>query len=171
MRWAFWLVMAALIVVARPARADDDAATAKPSYRVVVDRVDHEPASITGTRMRVYVSALQLTGGRLDLSDVKLKAVFGTSPIDAPYAMGTYAASGGSTAIVFVVQSTLDYAEVLPVIGETLDQSVLATLDDNTQVAVLPYGDAVGAGKLQSAKAASSRIKQLTNDGSSGDPA
>jgi hypothetical protein len=164
-------VTAALLVVARPARADDEAAT-KPSYRVVVDRVEHEPASIGGTRLRVFVSALTLNGGRLDLSEPKsIKTLVGSSALDAPFALGTYAAAGGSTAIVVVVQATLDYAEVLPVITETLDQSVLATLDDATQVAVLPYGDAVGAGKLQPAKAASARVKQLTHDGSSGDPA
>lgn len=171
MRWAIWLVTAALLVVARPARAEDDA-SAKPSYRVVVDRVDHEPASVGGTRLRVYVSARTLTGGRIDLSEPKaVKTMLGSSTLDAPFAMGTYAASGGATAIVVVMQSTLDYAEVLPVIAETFDTNILATLDDNAQVAVLPYGDAVGAGKLQSAKAASGRVKQLTNDGSSGDPA
>jgi hypothetical protein len=171
MRWAIWLVTAALLVVARPVRAEDDA-SAKPSYRVVVDRVDHEPASVGGTRLRVYVSARTLNGGRLDLSEPKsVKTVVGSSALDAPFAMGTYAASGGATAIVVVVQSTLDYAEVLPVIAETLDANILASLDDNAQVAVLPYGDAVGAGKLQSAKAASGRVKQLANDGSSGDPA
>ncbi|MDX2087330.1 MAG: FHA domain-containing protein [Kofleriaceae bacterium] len=163
--------MAALLVVARPVRADDEA-NAKPSYRVVVDRVDHEPASVGGTRLRVYFSARTLNGGRLDLSEPKsVKTVLGSSPLDAPYAMGTFAASGGAAAIVVVVQSTLDYAEVLPVIAESFDTNILAVLDDNTQVAVLAYGDAVGGGKLQSAKAASSRVKQLSNDGSSGDPA
>jgi hypothetical protein len=169
MKWALWLVTAALCVVARPARAEDDGQ--RPSYRVVVDRVDHEPAVIGGTRLRVYVSALTLNGGRLALDPKSIKTYAGTSALDAPVAIGTYGAAGGATAIVVVVQATLDYAEVLPVIVETLDTGVLSTLDDDTQVAVLAYGDAVGAGKLRTPKAASAALKQLANDGSAGEPA
>ena len=154
------------------AYADDDA-PAKPSYHVVVDRVDHEPASITGTRLQIEFSALTLQGQLIDLTDPKvIKTYLGNSELKQPFALGTFAGTKDKVAIVIVVQSTIDYTEVLPVIVETLDTSLLAALDDNTtQVAILPYGESIGNGKLTSLKAARTRATALTNDGTTGDPA
>lgn len=172
MRLAWWLTAAALLVVAHPARADEEEPT-KLSYRVVVDGVNHEPASITGTRLMVLLSALTIQGQRLDLTDPKsIKTYLGSSEVKAPYSLGTFGNTDGAMALVVVVQATLDYQDVLPVIAETLDATLLGTLDEKTtQIAVLPYGEAIGTGKLTPLKAARTKVTQLAHDGTAGDPA
>ncbi|HEX3479501.1 MAG TPA: FHA domain-containing protein [Kofleriaceae bacterium] len=150
------------------ARADD---AAPPTYRAVVDRADLEPASIGGTRLTVELSALDLYGKLLDLSDPKsIRLMVGGSKLDAPYARGAYGATSSETAIVFVIQANLAYAEALPTIATALDD-VLTKLPDRTQAAIMAYGDATEAGKLGSLKAARSRLTQLAQDGSASEPA
>jgi hypothetical protein len=163
------VAMLGVLLALRAAHADD----AKPSYRVVVDRVDHEPASVGGTRLEITMSALTLQGQLIDLTDPKtIKTFLGSRELKAPYALGTFAGTKDAIAMVVVVQSTIEYAEVLPVIAETLDGSLLAKLDDSTtQVAILAYGEAIGAGKLGSMKSARSKATSLTNDATTGDPA
>ena len=171
MRLAWWLTAAALLVLAHPARADEEEPT-KLSYRVVVDGVEQEPASIGGTRMMIQLSALTIQGQRLDLTDPKsIKTFLGSSELKAPYSLGTFGATRGALAIVIVVQATLDYQEVLPVIVETLDATLLGALDEKTQVAVLPYGEAIGTGKLTPLKTARGKLKGVSQDGHAGDPA
>jgi hypothetical protein len=153
----------------RSARADD---AAPPTYRAVVDRADLEPASVGGTRLTVELSALDLYGKLLDLSDPRsIKLMVGGSKLDAPYARGAYGATSSDTAIVFVIQANLAYAEALPTIATALDDAVLAKLPDRTQAAILAYGDATEAGKLGTPKAARARLAQLAQDGSASEPA
>ena len=172
MRLAWWLTAAALLVLARPARSEDEEPT-KLSYRVVVDGVDHQPAAITGTRMTIQLSALTIQGQRIDLADPKsIKTFLGSSELKAPYSLGTFGDTDSAIAIVIVVQATLDYQEVLPVITETLDTPLLGALDEKTtQIGVLPYGEAIGTGKLTPLKAARTKVTQLGHDGTAGDPA
>lgn len=167
------LAMLGVMLAAGAVRADDDVPASKPSYRLVVDRVDHEPASITGTRLQIQLSALTLQGQLIDLTDPKtIKTYLGNTELKAPYALGTFGGTKEAIALVVVVQSTIDYTEVLPVIAETLDGSLLGALDETvTQVAILPYGEAIGGGKLTSMKQARSRATALVNDGTTGDPA
>ena len=166
-----WLALVLLAVLATAARADDDEQL-KSTYRVVVDRIENEPSTVGGNRVRVFVSATSLNGGLLDLTDSKaIKAVAGTSELKAPFALGRYASSDSTTAIVVVVEATQAYAEVLPVIADTIDTHMLAGLDEGrTQLAVLPYGETVGAAKLAPLKSARSKISQVSNDASAGDP-
>lgn len=155
MRLGPWLIAATLLVVGGTARAE--------SARAVIDRIDLEPTPLGGFRLRAYVSALSLEGQHLDLTEPKsIKLITGTSELKAPMALGRYeAAADADTAIVIVVQATAEFTDVLRVIGEALDQSLLAGLDDRVQIAVLTYGDAVGSGKLGTPKAARSRVGQL----------
>ena len=163
--------LALCVLAVRPGVAPaDDAAPA--SYRAVVDRVDLEPASIGGLRLRVQLSALALQGQMLPLSDPKaIKLMVGGSKLEAPFARGIYSATGADMAIVFVVQANLAYADVLPTIVSSLDDAVLAKLNDQTQAAIMAYGDATDAGKLGSLKAARSKLNQISQDGSAGEPA
>src|SRR4051794_20045114 len=111
-------MLGVLLALGGAARADDDAPAAKPSYRVVVDRIDHEPASITGTRLEITMSALTLQGQLIDLSDPKtIKTYLNGSELKAPYALGTFAGTKDALAIVIVVQASLEYTQVLPVIA------------------------------------------------------
>lgn len=162
-----------LVAGARPAAAQDaEDAPVKPSYRVVVDRILHEPSALGGTRLMIELSALTLQGQRLDLTDPKtIQTYVGASELRAPYALGTYDATDGATAIVVVLQATLEYDQVLPVIAETFDQAVLDKLPERAQVAVLAYGEQVGGGKLSPLKTARAKLKEASSDGSQGDPA
>jgi len=89
------------------AYADGDA-PAKPSYHVTIDRVDHEPASITGTRLQIELSALTLQGQLIDLTDPKvIKTYVGNSEIKQPFALGTFRRhEGQGREFVIVVQTT-----------------------------------------------------------------
>ena len=161
-------ILVALAVLAGVAHADED--QTRPSYHTVVDRVDLEPAAVTGMRLRVYLSPLALQGQRLDLEPKNFKLYLGPSEMKAPFAMGIYDGTGGETAIVFVVEGTVDFQDALPLVADALDHEVLAALPDRTQVALLTYGEAPGTGKLQPIKNLRGKLS-LTSDGSAGDPA
>src|SRR5215470_14172794 len=110
------LVLAARGALAPRTASADDAAPA--SYRAVIDRIELEPASIGGLRLRVALSAMALQGQRLDLSDPKsIKLMVGGGKLDAPFARGLYGDTSSDTAVVFVLQANLAYAEVLSTIA------------------------------------------------------
>ena len=161
-------ILVALAVLSGVAHADED--TTRPSYHTVVDRVDLEPASVTGLRLRVYLTPLALQGALLDLEPKNIKLYLGAAEKKAPFAMGTYDGTGGETAVVFVVEGTVDYQDALPLIADAIDHEVLGALPDRTQVALLTYGEAPGAGKLQPIKGVRGKVA-LSGDGSAGDPA
>ena len=162
---------ALLVLAARPAVAPADEG-GPASYRAVIDRVDLEPASIGDLRLRIELSALAIQGQRLDLSDPKsIRLMIGGGKLEAPFALGTYGATSADTAIVIVVEANLAYAETLPNILSTLDDIVLSALGDRTQLAILSYGEATGSGKLGTLKSSRARLSQVSQDGSSGEPA
>lgn len=148
---------------------------AEPSagYRLTVDRVDLEPASITGYRLRLYVSALSLQGQLLDLSDADAKGIklyVGTSEKKIPYSLGTYDQTDSDTEIVFVVQATSDFTEALPLITDAIDHVVLDHLKDRVKVAVVAYGESANVPKLVGVKSLRGKVA-LSSDGSAADPA
>lgn len=161
-------MVAALLTTASPAFGQADPGS---TFRVAIDRVDLEPAAVGGQRLRVYVSALSIDGQVLDLAEPKsIKLVAGGSEIRAPYALGTFAATQTNLSIVFVIQATSDYADALRVISEAAGTGLLDHLPDRTQVAILTYGVAVGAGKLAPLKTARGRIQQLATEAVPGEP-
>ncbi|HEY5945438.1 MAG TPA: FHA domain-containing protein [Kofleriaceae bacterium] len=162
------VILVALLVLASTAHAQEE--PAKISYRSVVDRVELEPSSLTGYRLRVYLTALALQGQRLDLTDPKMiKLYFGSSEKKIPFALGTYGATNSDTAIVFMVQTSIDYTDALGMIGDSLDHDLLAHLSDHTQVAVLQFGDNTGSGKLAPIKNVRGKV-MLSTDNSASDP-
>ncbi|MGE0872038.1 MAG: hypothetical protein AB7P03_26000 [Kofleriaceae bacterium] len=168
MRLAACSIAAMILSAAGPARADDPPS----SYRAVIDHIALEPSLLGGTQLRIELSALSLQGGLLDLTEPgAIKAMVGTTDLRAPYLLGRYGATHAPTAIVVIVQATLDYAEALPVIADALEQALLSHLDEHTQLAVISYGEAPGTGKLGSIKAARAELAELQHDGTAGDPA
>jgi len=164
MRLAWMLVAAIVVAQAAPARGDE--------FRAVVDRVDLEPSSLGGNRLRVYLSALTINGQLLDLTDPKaIKLVIGNSEKKQPFALGHYNALEADTAIVFVVQVTQDFQPGLATISDALDQNILTPMAEHAQVAILGYGDAVGNGKLTTTKVAHNALTALQSDGTTSDPA
>jgi len=167
--WVIALTLAlALLAAARPAYAQEGSST----YRAVLDRADLEPASIGGFRLRVYVSALTLDGQLLDLGESKsIKLTASRAELRAPFAIGTFAASQTELAVVFVIQATSEYADVIRAITEAADTAVLAELPEpRTQVAIVTYGESVGAAKLGSLKAARAKMRQLAVEGAAAEP-
>lgn len=161
-------VLVALLVLAGTAYAGDEEHS--QSYRAVVDRVDLEPSSLTGYRLRVYLSALALQGQVLDLTDAKsIKLYLGAGEKKIPYALGSYDATTSETALVILVQASLDYDEALPMIASAIDRDLLDQLPDRTQVGVLQFGDSTGTGKLAGIKSVRGKV-QLSSDMSAGDP-
>jgi hypothetical protein len=153
----------ALLAIAGGARADE--------LRAVIDRVELEPASITGQRLRVYLSALSIEGQRLDLTGEKsIRLYSGSSEKHVPYALGTFDTTGEDLALVVLVQVSLDFGDALPTITDALDRELLATLGEHAQVAVIAYGENVSSGKLDKAKTARGKLSGLSSDGSAGDP-
>jgi len=169
-----WFVLALTALVAMSTIAFAEEENVKPSYRIVIDRIEHEPSSLTGSRLAVFVSALTLQGQQLDITDtnnITIKTLVGASELKAPFAIGNFAATKELVAMVVVVQATLEYQEVLPSILESLDSALLAHLDDKTLFAILPYGEAVGTGKLAPLKTARAKVAGVSQDGTAGDPA
>lgn len=158
------LLVATSVAYAQPAE------DAHPSYRVTVDRVDLEPASVTGYRLRVYLSALSLQGQLLDLGDPKsIRLFFGGSEKKIPFSLGTYDQTAGETEIVILVQATADFTEALPQIADSLEHVLLDHLKDTVKVAVVLYGENPVTPKLVPAKSLRGKIA-LTSDGSVADP-
>lgn len=154
----------ALLVAASHAYAEDT------SYFAVIDRVDLEPASIGGYRLRVYVSALSLQGQVLDLSDPKsVKLLLGRSERRLPFALGTYDATNSDTEMVVLVQATADFADALPSIADALDRELLEKLPDRTKIAVATYTESVRLPKLVPVKSLRGKIA-LTSDQETTDP-
>jgi len=159
--------LVAIGTVARAQPSDD----AKPTYHASVDRVDFEPASIGGYRLRVYLSALSLQGQLLDLTDPKsIRLYVGSSEKKLPFALGTYGATDAETEIIFVVQATGDFAEALPQIADSLEHVMLDHLKDNVKVGIVMYGESTTTPKLANAKALKGKVA-LASDNSVADPA
>jgi Inner membrane component of T3SS, cytoplasmic domain len=159
--WLAFVVVALLVV---RGHADEN--------KVVLDRIEHEPSTLGGNRLRVFVSAHSYLGGMLDLTAEKaIKLQAGGSEIKAPYAVGRYVGVDAQTAIVVLVEATQPYAEILPVIADGLDAQLFAALDEHqTQVAIIAYGETVQAAKLQPIKSARAKVSQIQNDGTATDP-
>ncbi|MEJ7600301.1 MAG: FHA domain-containing protein [Kofleriaceae bacterium] len=153
-----------------PAHADDAADVS--TSRAVIDRVDLEPSVLGGPRLEIYLSAVTLQGKVVDLTEPKsLKISAGGTDLKLPYALGRFGDAHGELAMVIVLQATLDFAEVTPAIVDTLDQHLLASLGDKTtQIALVTYGETMGAGKLTSLKAARGNLGALANQGSVAEP-
>ena len=168
MRALGWVIAVALLVAARPAFGQEGSST----YRAVLDRVDLEPASVGGLRLRVYVSALTLDGQVLDLSEPRsIKLLAGKSEIRAPYALGNFAAAQTDLAIVFVIQATTEYADVFRVITEAADGGLLASLPEpRTQIGIITYAESVGPAKLGGLKAARARMREVAVQGAAAEP-
>ncbi len=163
-------LLAATLVVGARARAQP-ADDAKTSYRVSLDRVDYEPAAITGTRLRLYLSATSLQGQILDLTDPKqIRLYVGTSEKKLPFALGTYDASADTeTDIVFLVQATADFADALPPIQDAMEHVLFAHLKDSAKIAVMSYGASASSPKLAAVKTVRGKVA-LTSDASVADP-
>jgi hypothetical protein len=165
------LGVACVLALRAPARADGDSPA---STRAVIDRVDLEPSTLDGLRLRVAMSALSLQGQIVDLPDAKsFRLLVNGGKLEAPLAIGSWSTTGGGElAIVVVLEANAAYADALPAVLQTFDDAVLDKLNaDHTQLAVLTFGDGVGAGKLSGLKAGRGKLGGVSADTSTNDPA
>ena len=162
-------MIAIMLLGSALAHADEDGDVS--TSRAVIDRVDLEPSVLGGTRLRVFVSAVTLQGKVVDLTEPKAIKVSAGSELKLPYMLGRFGASGSELAIVIMMQATIDFAEVTPVILETIDSQLLSGLGEKTtQVALVTYGETMGAGKLTSLKTARGNLGALSNQASAAEP-
>jgi len=173
MRLATCVIGVALLLAVRPQVAAADDATQSTAFRAVIDRVDLEPAKLGGYKLRIGLSALSIQGQLLDLTDPKaIKAMVGASKLDAPFALGRYAATDADTAIIIAIEANLAFTEALPNVLTALDDAVISKLGDRTQLAILPYGESSATEKkLVSLKQGRGKLSSVTSDGSASEPA
>lgn len=171
MRRALVLALLAATLVVGTRAGAQPAADVKSSYRVSLDRVDYEPASVTGTRLRVYVSAMSLQGQILDLTDPKqVRLYVGNSEKKLPFALGRYdAIAGTETDIVILVQATADFTDALPQISDALEHALLDHLKESVKVAVMTYGASASPPRLAAVKTVRGKVA-LASDTSVTDP-
>jgi hypothetical protein len=72
--------------------------------------------------------------------------------------------------MVFVIQATSEYADVMRVITEAADTGLLEGLPERTQVGIVTYGEAIGAAKLGTLKAARAKMTKLSSEGAVAEP-
>lgn len=148
------------------------ASTASAEQWLRLDRVETEPAYFDGmARVRFFVSAVKLQGDRIPIhGDKAWTVLIGKSKKNVPYIAGHFQDMQTETAIVLVVNNSVEYSgEILPMIQKELS-GFLDTLPDTTRVAVLGYGSRVkGKRKLYSVKSAVKNLNKLEADTDIGD--
>ena len=125
-----------------------------------------------GLRLRIGLSALALQGQVLDLDARSIRTTVGGAKLDAPLAFGRFEGTDADLAAVIAIQIDAGFAEVVPVVVAALDDGVVGKLGDNSQLAVLGFGEATATErKLVGLKAARGKLGQIAPDGSTGEPA
>lgn len=139
---------------------------------VTLDAITLEPTRLPGVlRLRAYVSGLSLEGDLLAIDPASLQLQIGSSPLRAPRGVGRFGASDAELSVVFILEATLEYAPVFPLLQEVLAEELLAKLPDRSRVAVVGYGETVQSGRLGNLRAARARLASLSPDTAPSDPA
>lgn len=139
---------------------------------VTLDAITLEPTRLPGfSRLRAYVSAMSLEGDLLAIDLAGLQLQVGSSPLRAPRGVGRFAASDAELSVVIIIEATLEYAPVFPLLQEVLTEELLTKLPDRTRVAVVGYGETVQSGRLNNVRAARARLSSLSPDTAPSDPA
>jgi hypothetical protein len=136
----------ALLAGGAPARA------AGP--RLLIDRAEAEPSPFSGlARLRLHVSAVQLEGSLIEAGGGELTLLLNGARRREPHLTGRYAASGGATAVILVIETGWELRDDVDPIQAAMAQLV-AKLPPGSQVAVITYGENVEGGHrlLPSAK-------------------
>ena len=114
--------------------------------RLVIDRAEAEPSPFAGlARLRLHVTAVQLEGSLIELGGADLTLTLNGSRRREPHLTGRYAASGGATAVILVIETGWEMREDIDPIQEAMAQLV-GKLPPGSQVAVVTYGENVKGG-------------------------
>lgn len=149
----------ALIAGGGPARA------AGP--RLLLDRAEAEPSPFAGlARLRLHVSAVQLEGSLIELGGADLALTINGARRREPHLTGRYAASGGATAVILVIETGWELRDDMDPIQEAMQQLV-GKLPPGSQIAVITYGENVQGGHRLSPSA---KVDDLEPDMAPGDP-
>jgi hypothetical protein len=160
MRWSGALALAAVALA-----SETSARAAGP--RLLVDRAEAEPSPFGDlVRLRLHVSAVQLEGALIELSGNDVVLTLNGSRRREPHLTGRYAASGGATAVILVIETGWEMRDDIEAIQEAMGQLV-GKLPPGSQLAVITYGENVEGGHrlLTSAK-----IDNLEADMAPADP-
>jgi FHA domain/von Willebrand factor type A domain len=170
--WMRRLRLAGLLLAAIAGSLGGMPAARAAGPRLLLDRAELEPSWFPGlARLRLHVTAIQLEGSLIAVgaSDPFVLAIGGNRRRE-PYLVGRYAASGGATALVVVVQTGWEMRDDLDVMREAIAE-LLDGLPPGSQVAVVSYGEAVDGGhRLSAARGADRRLDGLQADPAPADP-
>src|SRR5687767_4314544 len=160
-----WFRRAALTATLALLASGGSARAAGP--RLQIDRVAAEPSPFAGlARLRLHVTAVQLEGALIELHGAELSLLLSGARRREPHLTGRYAASGGATAVILVIETGWELREDVDPIQEAMAQLV-GKLPPGSQVAVVTYGENVEGGHrlLPSAK-----VDELEPDMAPADP-
>lgn len=146
---------------------------ARAPAQAVIDRVDLEPSPLWGSdRLRILFSDVSVQGGLVDIATTKgVRLMVGTSEKKLPMILGHFGKTDIPLAVAIIVQSSLDFSEVLPLVRDNVQTQLLTFRPANTQWMIVSYGDAVNAGKLVPSKSVTNQLDRIASDGSASEPA
>jgi hypothetical protein len=140
--------------------------------RLVLDRVDAEPSAFGSlARLRLHVTAVQLEGAVIDVpSGESIQLTINGSRRREPHLVGRYAQSGGSTAVLIVVETGWEMERDIEELTAAARQLV-AGLPSGSTVGVVSYGEHVDGGhRLGTPAAAEAQLGRLDADPAPADP-
>ena len=160
-----WFRRAALTATLALLASGGSARAAGP--RLQIDRVEAEPSPFAGlARLRLHVTAVQLEGALIELHAAELNLLLSGARRREPHLTGRYAASGGATAVILVIETGWELREDVDPIQEAMAQLV-GKLPPGSQVAVVTYGENVEGGHRLSPSA---KVDELEPDMAPADP-
>lgn len=162
---ALWTALAILTLLgARTSHAQ--------SKSITLDYLTLEPSRLPGTtKLRAYVSAMSIEGEQLAIDPGNLKLEVSGSALRAPRGIGLFGLSDAELSVVIVIEATLEYSQIFPMLQEVIAEELLGKLPDRARVAVVGYGETVQSGRLANLRTARTRLAALTADAAPSDPA
>lgn len=135
--------------------------------RLLIDRAEAEPSPFGGlVRLRLHVTAIQLEGSLIELGGNDLALTLNGSRRREPHLTGRYAASGGATAVILVIETGWELRDDIDAIQEAMGQ-LIGKLPPGSQLAVITYGENVEGGHRL---LASAKLDNLEADMAPADP-
>ncbi len=143
----------ALALIATAAPRPAAAASAKGPPWLKLDRAVAEPSWLTGVaRLRLYVSAVTLQGGTIEIhGDKEWTLELGSSKKKLPYLAGRFKGMQDDLAIAVVICASGDYAPELPKIKKAVE-GLIDALPKEARVQVVGYADEVNGDRRPSSK-------------------
>ncbi|MBP9086392.1 MAG: FHA domain-containing protein [Kofleriaceae bacterium] len=166
------LVVLVLLSALMPVPGHAETPTRAPA-QAVIDRIDLEPSPLWGSdRLRILFSEVSVQGAIVDVTAANaIRLMVGSNEKKPPMVLGRFGKTDLPLAIAIVAESSIEFSEVAPLVRDNVQTQLVSIRPANTQWLMVRYSDTVSVGKFVSGKAIGNQLDQLSNDGSTGDPA